>query len=146
MSIIDCIEADGAVHNIRALRNVCLNAAGNAFSTQTLYGGPAYFMRNIAYNVPNIPKQHANPSGEIYYHNTFVSESAAGPSSNYHFRNNLFLDAIPQCGPLPDDPKRFWAQTNPHLFIVNAASLRFPADVFAYSPHFLLVPFRAQRE
>ncbi|MBN1566526.1 MAG: hypothetical protein JXA73_01670 [Acidobacteria bacterium] len=95
MSIIDCIEADGAMHNIRVLRNVCLNAAGNGFSTQTLYGGPAYFIRNIAYNVPNIPKHHANPSGEIYYHNTFVSESAAGPSSNYYFRNNLFLGSHP---------------------------------------------------
>jgi hypothetical protein len=87
----DCIEADGAMHNIRVLRNVCLNAAGNALSTQTLYGGPAYFIRNIVYNAPNITKHHANPSGEIYYHNTFVAESAASQSSNYHFRNNLFL-------------------------------------------------------
>jgi hypothetical protein len=87
----DCIEADGAMYNIRVLRNVCLNAAGNALSTQTLYGGPAYFIRNIVYNVPNIPKHAANPSGEIYYHNTFFAESAAAQSSNYHFRNNLFL-------------------------------------------------------
>ncbi|MEJ2109123.1 MAG: hypothetical protein P8Z37_04260 [Acidobacteriota bacterium] len=87
----DCIEADGAMHNIRVLRNACLNAAGNALSTQTLYGGPAYFIRNIIYNVPNIPKHHANPSGVIYYHNTFFAESAAAQSSNCHFRNNLFL-------------------------------------------------------
>jgi hypothetical protein len=87
----DCIEADGAMHNIRVLRNVCMNAAGNALSTQTLYGGPAYFIRNIVYNAPNITKHHANPSGVIYYHNTFVAESAAAQSSNYHFRNNLFL-------------------------------------------------------
>jgi hypothetical protein len=87
----DCIEADGAMHNIRILRNVCMNAAGNALSTQTLYGGPAYFIRNIVYNAPNILKHAANPSGEIYYHNTFVAESAAAQSSNYHFRNNLFL-------------------------------------------------------
>ena len=87
----DCIEADGAMHNIRVLRNVCMNAAGNALSTQTLYGGPAYFIRNIVYNAPNIPKHHSNPSGEIYYHNTFVAESDAAQSSNYHFRNNLFL-------------------------------------------------------
>ena len=87
----DCIEADGAMYNIRVLRNVCLNAAGNGLSTQTLYGGPAYFIRNILYNVPNIPKHHSNPSGEIYYHNTFFAESAAAQSSNYHFRNNLFL-------------------------------------------------------
>ena len=92
----DCIEADGAMHNIRVLRNVCMNAAGNALSTQTLYGGPAYFIRNIVYNVPNIPKHHANPSGEIYYHNTFVAESAAAQSSNYHFRNNLFLGWYPE--------------------------------------------------
>ena len=87
----DCIEADGAMHNIRVLRNVCLNAAGSALSTQTLYGGPAYFLRNIFYNVSNIPKHHAHPSGEIYYHNTFTAESSAAASSNYHFRNNLFL-------------------------------------------------------
>jgi hypothetical protein len=68
-----------------------MNAAGNALSTQTLYGGPAYFIRNIVYNAPNITKHHANPSGEIYYNNTFIAESSAAQSSNYHFRNNLFL-------------------------------------------------------
>jgi len=87
----DFIEADGAMYNIRVLRNACINAASNGFSTQTLYGGPAYFIRNILYNVPNIPKHHSNPSGQVYYHNTFFAESAAAQSSNYHFRNNLFL-------------------------------------------------------
>ncbi len=79
------------MHNIRVLRNVCVNVASNALSTQTLYGGPAYFIRNIVYNAPNITKHAANPSGAIYYHNTFVAETAAAQSSNYHFRNNLFL-------------------------------------------------------
>jgi hypothetical protein len=83
------------MHNIRILRNVCMNVAGNALSTQTLYGGPAYFIRNIVYNAPNVPKHAANPSGVIYYHNTFAAESAAAQSSNYHFRNNLFLGSHP---------------------------------------------------
>jgi hypothetical protein len=87
----DFIEADGTMYNIRVLRNVCINAAGNGLSTQTLYGGPAYFVRNILYNVPNIPKHTGSPSGEIYYHNTFFAESAAQMGSNYHFLNNLFL-------------------------------------------------------
>lgn len=92
----DFIEADGAMYNIRVLRNACINSATNGLSTQTLYGGPAYFIRNILYNVPNIPKHHSNPSGQIYYHNTFFAESAAAQSSNYHFRNNLFLGWHPE--------------------------------------------------
>lgn len=87
----DFIEADGAMYNIRVMRNACINAASNGLSTQTLFGGPAYFIRNILYNVPNIPKHHSNPSGHLYYHNTFFAESAAAKASNYHFRNNLFL-------------------------------------------------------
>jgi hypothetical protein len=87
----DFIEADGAMYNIRVMRNACINAASNGLSTQTLFGGPAYFIRNILYNVPNIPKHHSNPTGHFYYHNTFFAESAAAQSSNYRFRNNLFL-------------------------------------------------------
>jgi hypothetical protein len=87
----DCIEADGNMYNARVMRNVCMNAGTNGLSTQTLFGGPVYFIRNILYNVPNIPKHHSNPSGHMYFHNTFFAESAAGASSNYQFRNNLFL-------------------------------------------------------
>ncbi len=85
------IEADGAMYNIRVLRNFCINAAANALSQQTLYGGPAYFIRNIVYNAPNSVKHAQNPSGLIYYHNTFITKVNANQASNYHFRNNLIF-------------------------------------------------------
>jgi hypothetical protein len=85
------IEADGAMYNIRVLRNLCINAASNALSQQTLYGGPAYFIRNIVYNAPNSVKHAQNPSGLLYYHNTFATKVDAAQASNYHFRNNLIL-------------------------------------------------------
>ncbi|MBN2240547.1 MAG: hypothetical protein JW712_12305 [Dehalococcoidales bacterium] len=89
------IEADGAMYNIRVLRNLCINAAGNALSQQTLYGGPGYFIRNIVYNAPNSIKHAQNPSGMFYYHNTFATRVLAEQASNYHFRNNLILAQKP---------------------------------------------------
>jgi hypothetical protein len=64
-------------------------------SQQTLYGGPAYFIRNIIYNAPKAIKHHSNPSGLIYYHNTFITRVEATQASNYHFRNNLILGWLP---------------------------------------------------
>lgn len=89
------IEADGAMYNIRVFRNFCINAAAHALSQQTLFGGPAYFIRNIVYNAPNSIKHAQNPSGLIYYHNTFVAKVEAQQSSNFHFRNNLILSWQP---------------------------------------------------
>jgi hypothetical protein len=80
---------------VRVMRNYCMNASGHALSSQTLYGGPAYFIRNIVYHAPNATKHHSNPSGLIYYHNTLVTKADgaeyAGGSTNVHFRNNLIL-------------------------------------------------------
>jgi hypothetical protein len=89
------IEADGAIYNIRVLRNLCISAAAHALSQQTLFGGPAYFIRNIVYHAPDSIKHAQNPSGLIYYHNTFVAKVEASQASNYHFRNNLVLGWIP---------------------------------------------------
>jgi hypothetical protein len=116
----DCIEADGTMYNTRVMRNACVNAAGNGLSTQTLYGGPAYFIRNILYNVPNIPKHHSNPSGEIYYHNTFFAESAAAQSSNYHFRNNLFLGWHPDKPIFSVDTFTNYTSSDYNGFLVNS--------------------------
>ncbi|MFO7324136.1 MAG: hypothetical protein DIU62_000340 [Pseudomonadota bacterium] len=90
----NCIEADGAMHNIRVLRNRCFNQAHRALSAQPLFGGPAYFIGNVVYHAPEggSIKLQANPSGIIFYHNTFVGEAHdMGPVSNLHFRNNLVL-------------------------------------------------------
>jgi hypothetical protein len=91
----DFIEADGGAHNIRVLRNRGFNAAEHGLSAQPVFGGPAYFVRNIVYNVPTgggMKYGGANPAGVVVYHNTFVTELAdALGSSNVHYRNNLIL-------------------------------------------------------
>ena len=89
------IEADGAMHNIRIMRNLCINAAAHALSSQTLFGGPAYFIRNIVYHAPNSVKHAQHPAGIIYYHNTFTAKVGAEAASNCHLRNNLILSWWP---------------------------------------------------
>ncbi len=90
----DFVEADGSVHNVRVMRNRGVNAAENGISAQPVFGGPAYYIRNILYNVPQggALKIHGGVPGLTAYHNTFIAESNAGskyPNSNY--RNNLIL-------------------------------------------------------
>ena len=90
----DFIETDGGVHNIRVFNNRGVNAAHGGYSSQPVFGGPVYFMRNILYHVPSgvAFKFSAKPAGLFVYHNTIIGEQVAGdPSSNVHWRNNLFL-------------------------------------------------------
>jgi len=90
----NCIEADGAMGNIRILRNRCFNHAHRALSAQPVLGGPAYFIGNLVYHAPEggSLKLTANSSGILMYHNTLVGEAHdMGPVSNLHFRNNLIL-------------------------------------------------------
>jgi len=91
----DLIETDGGVHNIRVMRNRGFNAAQHGLSAQPVFGGPAYFIRNIVYNVPmggGIKNGGANPAGVLVYHNTFVAENSnVRGNSNMHYRNNLIL-------------------------------------------------------
>ena len=90
----DFIEGDGGVHNIRIFQNRGVNAAHNGYSSQPIFGGPIYFYRNLLYHVPagGPFKFGAVPAGIFIYHNTLVGEQTArGPYSNAHFRNNLFL-------------------------------------------------------
>ena len=87
----DFIEADGGVHNIRVMRNRGINAAHTGLSAQPIFGGPAYYIRNIVYNTP-VALKFINPAGVIVYHNTIIAENrTATRVSNAHFRNNLFL-------------------------------------------------------
>ncbi len=90
----DFIEADGGVHNIRVMRNRCVNAAQCGLSAQPVFGGPAYFIRNLVYHVPVgiALKFMAKPAGLYVLHNTFIAENANSQLySNSHFRNNLFM-------------------------------------------------------
>jgi hypothetical protein len=90
----NCIEADGAAHNIRVIGNRCFNMAHRALSAQPALGGPVYFIRNIVYHAPEggALKLTANAAGVLVYHNTLLTEvHQMGPASNLHFRNNLIL-------------------------------------------------------
>jgi len=89
----DFIEADGGVHNIRVLRNRGFNSGQCGLSAQPVYGGPAYFIRNVLYNVPTGTafKFFVDSSGLLVYNNTIVSEWIGGRYSNAHVANNLFL-------------------------------------------------------
>ncbi len=91
----NCLEADGATHNIRVFRNRCFNDAHRALSTQPVFGGPVYFIRNLVYHVPEggALKFMYGSSGILVYHNTLVAPARwmLSAVSNLHFRNNLIL-------------------------------------------------------
>lgn len=90
----DFVETDGAVHNVRVMNNRGVNAAQGGYSAQPAFGGPVYFIGNILYHVPTgvAFKFSAKPAGLFVYHNTIIGEQVTqDPSSNMHFRNNLFL-------------------------------------------------------
>jgi len=90
----DFIETDGGVHNIRVFNNRGVNAAHGGYSSQPVFGGPVYFIRNILYHQPTgvAFKFSAKPAGLFVYHNTLIGENIVrDPSSNVHWRNNLFL-------------------------------------------------------
>ena len=92
----DFIESDGGVHNIRVMRNRGVNAGQCGLSAQPVFGGPAYFIRNVLYNVPNGCglKFMSKPAGLYVFHNTIITENGVRETySNVHFRNNLFLGA-----------------------------------------------------
>ncbi|HEY3443095.1 MAG TPA: hypothetical protein VGK29_20215 [Paludibaculum sp.] len=94
MSNDDFIETDGGVHNIRVFENRGVNAAHGGYSSQPVFGGPVYFVRNLLYHVPSGVsfKFSAKPAGLLVYHNTLIGEQTVrDPYSNTHFRNNLFL-------------------------------------------------------
>jgi hypothetical protein len=85
------IETDGSMHNIRVMRNMLINHASHAFCNQPALGGPVYWIRNIAYNLPGGSTRLTSGSmGVIFYNNTILSETA-GNSQNTHWRNNLLL-------------------------------------------------------
>ncbi|MSR57756.1 MAG: hypothetical protein EXS05_08790 [Planctomycetaceae bacterium] len=90
----DFVETDGGVHNVRVMNNRGVNAAHGGYSAQPVFGGPVYFIGNILYHNPSgvAFKFSAKPAGLLVYHNTIIGEQVLrDPSSNMHFRNNLFL-------------------------------------------------------
>ena len=84
------IETDGSLHNVRVLRNMFINHASHAFCSQPVLGGPVYWIRNIAYNLPGGSSRFFGAAGVVFYNNTILSETT-GTMSNTHWRNNLIL-------------------------------------------------------
>jgi len=89
----DFIEADSSTHNIRVFNNRGINSGQMGYSAQPIFGGPAYFIRNIAYNMPagGFFKFNIYPAGIFVYHNTLIGEWSSPPFSNVHCRNNMFV-------------------------------------------------------
>ncbi len=92
------IEADGGVHNIRIYENRGINCYHSALSGQPVFGGPAYYVKNVCHTSGDSLKFSARPTGLVVYNNTFCTETGLSMYSNGHFRNNLFL------GHQPDRP------------------------------------------
>ena len=93
----DAIELDYGQSNVRAFRNRITNCF-EGISTQPLYGGPAYILRNAMYNLEYTPfKMHNHPSGALYLHNTAVKTGVPWPLwtsakvRRVYSRNNLFI-------------------------------------------------------
>jgi len=72
----DFIETYGGVHNIRVMNNRGVNTAYGGLSSQPVFGGPVYFIRNVLYHVASgvAFKFSAKPAGLFVYHNTVISE------------------------------------------------------------------------
>ena len=86
------IEADGSMHNIRIMRNMLINHPSHAFCNQPTLGGPVYWIRNIAYNLPAGSTRLTNgAAGVLFYNNTILAETQVAAASNIHWRNNLML-------------------------------------------------------
>ena len=92
------IETDGGAHNIRVYNNRGINVYHSALSSQPVFGGPAYFIRNVVHTSGDSLKFSARPTGMVVYNNTFCTETRVRQYSNGQFRNNLFM------GHLPDQP------------------------------------------
>jgi hypothetical protein len=128
----NCLEADGAMHNVRVFRNRCMNAAVGAMSPQPVFGGPVYFMRNVVYNSPFGPlKVQADPSGVMVLNNTFIGEiSQLTPASNVHLRNNLVIGQNRRDQVLAIDTRTAYSSSDYNGFRVNpgdAAAFRWSA-------------------
>ena len=55
-----------------------------------MLGGPVYWIRNVAYNLPGGSSRFFGAAGVVFYNNTILSETT-GTLSNTHWRNNLIL-------------------------------------------------------
>ena len=93
----DAIEADFTMGNTRVMRNRISNSF-MGLSSQPGLGGPAYFIRNVMYNIIYSPfKLYRGSSGDVAFHNTVVKCGdgimiVPGRTVDWaYFRNNLII-------------------------------------------------------
>jgi Right handed beta helix region len=93
----DGIEMDYSYRNTRCFLNRLTNVF-QGISTQPVYGGPVYIVRNAMYNVGlETFKMHNSPSGALMLHNTCVKTGVplvlwtGEQVRNCRYRNNLFI-------------------------------------------------------
>ena len=91
----DLIEVDGIISNARVYANRGFNGRAGV-SLAPVYGGPAYVLRNLFFNLENSAfKMNRGPSGIVAVHNTSVNHDNTVESTNgwqnTYFRNNVFL-------------------------------------------------------
>ncbi|MFP4580924.1 MAG: hypothetical protein ACLFQ6_09355 [Candidatus Sumerlaeia bacterium] len=88
------IETDGGYCNIRVLRNRCFNVMGGPLSTQPIYAGPVYFIRNIVWNAykgRSPLKPGASTPILIWLNNTSSCNIRTPGNDQCDIRNNLFI-------------------------------------------------------
>jgi len=120
------IEADGSMHNIRIMRNMLINHPSHAFCNQPALGGPVYWIRNIAYNLPGgSTRLTGGSAGVLFYNNTILSETT-GNTQNSHWRNNLILGQ--------NAGSSFTGDGNPILFGISTYTNYSSSDYNGFSP------------
>jgi hypothetical protein len=134
-------ETDTGSHNLRVMRNLCINNGHAGLSSQPVYGGPAYFIRNIVYHVPDrgAIKMFDRPAGVFFYHNTLCGEIYVGqPSanlngregaSNMHFRNNLML------GENPDSMRNYRTKEFGGIYFMDTYTSYTTSDYDGFRPN-----------
>jgi hypothetical protein len=134
-------ETDCGSHNLRVMRNLCINNGHGGLSSQPVYGGPAYWIRNIVYHVPDrgAIKMFDRPAGVIFYHNTLCGEIYVGqPSanlngregaSNMHFRNNLML------GENPDSMRNYRTKEFGGIYFMDTYTSYTTSDYDGFRPN-----------
>jgi hypothetical protein len=102
------IETDGGLMNIRVMRNRLVHCPfmgwGDPMSTQPVYQGPVYFLRNIVYNAAQGKTTFKYPGrGLVAWHNTSTSSVQYRGFPNYlQSRNNAY---VPMLAKLPPDAR-----------------------------------------
>jgi hypothetical protein len=98
----DGVELDEGEGNVRLFHNRFTNVMA-PISIQPVFGGPAYALRNVMFNVPDEAIKLKSwggvhePSGALVYHNTVVSPNRALnllsgiTQHNFVIGNNLFV-------------------------------------------------------